>query len=57
MTKYELSRYDFETLSKVMANILGHRTTQVLTAHDVATIDRLRDRFETAHSVTIETEE
>jgi hypothetical protein len=57
MLKYELSLYDFEALSKVLGNVLGHRQTQTLTAQDIAIIDRLKDRFEAAHAVTIETEQ
>lgn len=57
MKQYELSLYDMEALRKIMDNVLGHRTTQVLTSHDIAVIDQLRDRFEAAHTVWIETEE
>ncbi len=57
MTKYELSGPDFEVLDKLMANVLGHRTQQVLTAADIMRIDRLKDRFAAGFTAWIETEE
>jgi len=55
--KYELSKPDFDVLDKLMANVLGNRTKQILTAHDIARIDYLKDKFAGAFSCTIETEE
>jgi len=57
MLKYELSKPDFEVLDKLMANVLGHRTQQVLTINDIATIEYLKEKFLNGFSATIETEE
>lgn len=57
MQKYELSKYDFEALDKLMANAIGDRPKQLLTTIDIVTIEMLKERFVKAHSATIETEE
>ena len=57
MKTYQLSKLDFDVLDKLMANVLGNRTTQVLTAHDIARIDKLKDRFAGAFSGWLEAEE
>jgi hypothetical protein len=57
MLKYELGKPDFDVLDKLMANVLGNRTVQVLTAAEIARIDYLKDKFAAAFSCTLETEE
>jgi hypothetical protein len=57
MQKYELSKTDFEVLDKLMANVLGHRTQQVLTVNDIAAIEFLKEKFGLGFSATIEIEE
>lgn len=57
MLKYELGKPDFDVLDKLMANVLGNRTVQVLTAAEIARIDYLKEKFAAAFSCTLETEE
>lgn len=57
MQKYELSLWDFEVLDKLMSNVLGHKPQQEWTAVELARVEQLKDRFQSAHTAWIETEE
>jgi len=57
MTQYELSKYDFEALDKLMANAIGDAPKQALTVLDKVTIERLKEKFVKGHSATIEMED
>jgi hypothetical protein len=57
MQKYELSKYDFEALDKLMANAIGDRAKRPLTTIELVTIERLKDRFAGGFTTWIETEQ
>ena len=55
MKKYELSKYDFKVLDKVIAHACGERLRDKLSTVDIVTLERLKDRFAASESVEIKT--
>lgn len=57
MLKYELSKYDFEALDKLMSNVLGYPNQKIMTASELAVLDQLKDKFAAGHTAYIEIED